>query len=166
MSSIAPSPIDTSALCLPCGLCCNGVLHTHVVIQPDEIEQVGGLGLTVEMFGSRPGFRQPCLHFKGMRCGVYERRPSACREYECGLLQKTLAGDISFEDSLAIVQRARSLYDKVLAALPPGYTWEQLAEELDDLAGEDGEAQALRRYPRLVAAVEKLRRFTGQYFRR
>jgi hypothetical protein len=57
-----PKPFgsDSSALCLACGLRCDGVLHANVVVMPDESERVCALGLTGETLRDGLGFRQPC----------------------------------------------------------------------------------------------------------
>jgi uncharacterized protein len=99
-----------SELCLACGLCCNGTLHTSVAVQPEHARLVRNLGLTVEKIGQELGFCQPCPLHQDDCCSVYPQHPPSCQEFQCALLQKYENGDITLADSLTIVRTAKELH--------------------------------------------------------
>ena len=101
---------DSSALCLACGLCCNGVLHSQVSVEPEHVPLVSTLGLTIEEFDDHSvGFRQPCVLYQQDRCSAYPHHPPACKAYRCALLRKYEDGDVTLEDALAIVHQVKEL---------------------------------------------------------
>jgi hypothetical protein len=127
--------VNGSTLCLSCGLCCNGILHTYAVILPNEAERVCALGLTVETTSKGLRFRLPCPLLKECFCPVYENenRPNTCKEYQCELLKKFLNGAITLDQALQIIQLTRELLNDVIAQqpagyLPAGYSREQLLQ--------------------------------------
>ena len=101
---------SSSALCMACGLCCNGVLFEHGAVAPEDVARVRSLGLTVEVDGGK-GFRfqQPCpLHQDGP-CSAYPHHPPSCQAFRCSLLAKYEAGGVTFAESLAIVRTVKEL---------------------------------------------------------
>lgn len=109
---------DGMALCLACGFCCDGMLHTHTITQEAEGARVAGLGLNLVDFRGKTGFRQPCpLHREG-GCTAYAARPAACRAYECALLRRYMAGAVGWAEALAIVEGARDLRASLQRRLP------------------------------------------------
>ena len=56
----APSARDPSALCLACGLCCNGAFHDLVLLDEDELD--GAARHHLPIAGNVPfhAFRLPC----------------------------------------------------------------------------------------------------------
>ncbi len=95
--------VSATALCLACGFCCNGTLHTNTVLLPDEVDDATQAGLLVGVVQERPAFQQPCAMFKEGRCLIYEHRPHVCRRYECALLKRLLARETSLEQALRVV---------------------------------------------------------------
>ncbi len=91
------------ALCLACGFCCNGALHIHTALLPEEIAPAVALGLPVEDAGDRPAFQQPCVKFQAGCCSIYEQRPQVCRRYACALLKRLRAGETTLEQALRVV---------------------------------------------------------------
>ena len=101
-------------LCLSCGLCCNGVLFADVRLQPkDNLEELHRLGLPVRVVGGKGRFAQPCTALDGCRCGIYTDRPQYCRRFECFLLKRALAGEISYESALVLINKTRTQVEKV-----------------------------------------------------
>ena len=99
-----------SELCSACGLCCNGALHVIVTVRPEEVRLVRELGLTVEQTDDHEfGFRQPCPLYQKDRCSAHPHHPPTCQAYRCALLQKYEQGDVTLQDSLAIVRTAKEL---------------------------------------------------------
>ncbi len=159
---------DGSSLCLACGLCCNGVLHAHTALKPDDAEHVRRLDLAVETFGDHIGFRQPCPLYREDRCSVYPDHPRTCRAYQCDLLKKRLAGEITHEQALQIVQRVRELFADVVAYLPEGYSFEQLRRDMDEAwdSGDGllGSPEQRQTNAELLLAVAKLTRYLHRHF--
>jgi hypothetical protein len=159
---------DGSQFCLRCGLCCNGVLHAYTSIHPDEVELVQTLGLTVVPRKGALGFRQPCLLYQSQRCANYLCRPSSCKEYQCALLQKYLAGEVKPDDAVKVIQRSQELFAELLRQLPAGYSFNQLQSALDqeDESGEDvfGFSEPGRVNADLLFALGKLIRYLQRHF--
>jgi hypothetical protein len=119
------------AICLACGLCCNGVIFADVKLQPgDNPAPLQLLGLPLR-FGRNPRqeapassattgsvlhtakFTQPCAAYDGRHCRIYSDRPRYCREFECQLLKNVRAGRTRIDVALAIIRTARRRADKV-----------------------------------------------------
>jgi len=98
-----------SELCLACGLCCNGALHVNVNVRPEHLRVVRTLGLMVEKTDRGFEFRLPCPLYQKDRCSAHPHHPPTCQAYRCALLQKHEEGDVTLQDSLAIVRTAREL---------------------------------------------------------
>lgn len=131
---------ELTALCLGCGLCCDGSLFTSVPLAAGEAEAVRRRGLPVwERPDGSPALRQPCAALAGRRCEVYADRPAACRRYTCMLFAALAEGEVSLAEALGTVEEAHAL----------------LAAGRGGLSPETGEAQR-----RAAAFVE--RRFRGR----
>lgn len=103
-----------SALCLRCGLCCDGTLFTQVPLAAGEVVR---LPVLVREDG-RAALRQPCAALEGRCCTIYEERPASCRRFRC-MLQTALAEtEVSLAEALAVVDEAHALLAAV--APPPG----------------------------------------------
>lgn len=109
------------ALCLQCGLCCNGVLFADVRPEPGDTSSLfQGKGLRVP---------QPCPAFQSASCacGIYASRPARCRKFECRQLLGIRAGTTTADKVLRHIRAARDLaakIEKLLAEL--GYNDQQL----------------------------------------
>jgi len=107
-----------SELCLSCGLCCTGLLHSHARLHPDEIELASQQGLS---FYSRnadyTAFHLPCPCYHDNKCSVYQHRPKICENYRCHLLKSYLQGKTSLAESMAIVTTIKSHKKRVEAQL-------------------------------------------------
>lgn len=102
--------IGSSELCLACGLCCNGTLHSTVIVRAEHVPLVRSLGLTIgKTDGDKPVFRQPCPLHQNDRCSVYPHHPPTCQEYRCALLEKYEDGRVTLETSKTIVGTAKEL---------------------------------------------------------
>lgn len=161
--------MSSSSLCLGCGLCCEGVLYSRALIQPDEIESVRALGLTVETLRGRHDFLQPCPLCQDHRCLIYTAtRPSICSAYQCALLKKYAAGELTYEQGAQIIQRARELYADVIAQLPPGYSFQQLRREQrqawDSGRGVFGSLELRQEHAALLLALAKLVMYLHKHF--
>lgn len=139
-----------SALCLACGLCCTGVLHRLVTVDPEHVELVSALGLTVETVDDHEfAFRQPCPLYQGDRCSAYPHHPPSCQGYRCALLRKYEGGEVTLEDGTAIARAAKELLAGGGEPGADGYSEEGLRLEVakrwdreHGLQGTDAQRQA------------------------
>jgi hypothetical protein len=158
-----------SPLCLSCGLCCSGVLHSHAVVKPEEITFARALGLTIRAFQNVPGFLLPCHLHRERGCSVYGgRRPAICVGYECDLLRRYLVGALTLEQCAVVVQRVRELLGDVIPWLPTGYSFARLRQELDESwdseRGVFGSVEWRRANPELLLAITKLAMYSRRHF--
>lgn len=113
-----------SALCLECGLCCNGALFERGELRPgDDPARLQSVGLRIRQgrSGNVPTrFDQPCGAFDRCGCTIYPERPAYCRMFECLLLQHVRTGTLSLEAAkkrvrlaLRHVQHVRELLEKL-----------------------------------------------------
>lgn len=110
---------DATALCIACGLCCDGNLHDVAHLGDEEIEAADKAGLNPFKQDEQAKFELPCRAFDG-RCQCYSIRPSVCRVYRCKLLRKLDAREIAIGDGLAMVEEARRLGAEVERGYEPG----------------------------------------------
>lgn len=117
-ASAKPSIEASSALCLTCGLCCDGTLFGNVELQlGDDVDDLRRLGLDVSTRG-KPKFPQPCSALQAdCQCGVYAERPQQCRAFECALLQSVKAGRVSVAAAGQIIRRTRKQASRVRQVL-------------------------------------------------
>ena len=90
------------ALCLQCGLCCNGVLFADVRPEPGDASPLFN--------GKRSRVAQPCPAFNAATCAcaIYAERPTRCRKFECRQLLGVRNGTITIEKALRQIRTARS----------------------------------------------------------
>lgn len=98
----------TDRLCLKCGLCCNGVLFADVVLQSgDKSEPLQRVGVPLLPKGNKLKFNQPCPCLEGLRCRIYGEHPLRCRKFDCRLLMKAKAGQMTILTALRIIHEAQ-----------------------------------------------------------
>ncbi|HEV2435229.1 MAG TPA: hypothetical protein VG077_04460 [Verrucomicrobiae bacterium] len=95
------------ALCLQCGMCCNGVLFADVRPEPGDASPLFN--------GGRLRIAQPCPAFTAATCAcaIYAERPARCRKFECRQLLGVRNGTITVEKSLRQIRAARGLAAEV-----------------------------------------------------
>jgi len=158
-----------SALCLACGLCCNGVLHPYVAVAPQERDLVQSLGLRVEPCGQGLGFRLPCSLLREGRCLIYaQARPQVCGEYQCHLLERHRAGLITLDQAGRILQRMGERQAEVVAQLPAGYSldqvWRELGEGLDGGSALPGTPLMRHLHGQWLLSVSRMLRYARRHF--
>lgn len=111
---------DPSNLCLSCGICCNGTALGFVLLEQQDLTAMRELMDIDE--GSKTGvFFQPCPKLDGNCCTIYEKRPTACRRFECGLLKSLDKGELnidSAQDVIKLVKQLRESITQQLAKVP------------------------------------------------
>jgi len=117
-------------LCPNCGLCCDSTLFADVELRKgDDAKKLEKLGLSLHRKGKKKiAFAQPCACFDGKFCKIYADRPKRCRLFECGLLKKVGADEITTAAALKKISAAKVLREKVKDLLrSSGQRDEQLA---------------------------------------
>jgi Fe-S-cluster containining protein len=108
----------TAKLCPACGLCCSGALFGDVELQRgDNAAALQKLGLNIETKGRKLVFAQPCSCLSGDLCTIYASRPNRCRTFECRLLKRAEAGEISLTAALRRVRQTRRLIKSMITIL-------------------------------------------------
>jgi hypothetical protein len=144
----APGREIEDALCVGCGLCCDGTLHPKAHLEPGEADQLGSAGLDI-IDGGR-AFQMPCPYSKNGCCAAYPNRPAAvCGSYVCKLLRLTKAGELTLEEAHGKVQAAMALRATVAERNPKAVLaghragiWKSLQAALPLLAPEERRATA------------------------
>ena len=119
-----------SRVCLSCGACCRGMLHTFAYLEDEEGGLATDLELRVIEVDGEPGFRLPCHHLGASNeCRTFHRRPAACPDYRCGILEELYAGTLTESRALAfvgqIVELERKIYQHIGARQPEKTIWRQ-----------------------------------------
>jgi Fe-S-cluster containining protein len=79
----------------------------------DDAESFRALGFKLrQRAGGIVKFAQPCPALDCGACRVYETRPHYCREFDCALLKRVIAGDKSPETALRSIAMAKRLATK------------------------------------------------------
>jgi Fe-S-cluster containining protein len=128
-------------LCPNCGLCCDSTLFADVELHAgDDAKRLAKLGLSLKKKSkNKLAFAQPCACFDGKLCGIYNDRPKRCRTFECGLLKKVEADEMSANAALGKISEAKFLVGKV-------------RELLRLLGGNDERLPLTKRYARAMSA--------------
>jgi Fe-S-cluster containining protein len=102
-------------LCPNCGLCCDSTLFADVELRKgDDAKKLEKLGLSLHKKGKcKIAFAQPCACFEGKLCRIYADRPRRCRLFECGLLKKVEADEMTAGAALKKISAAKVLREKV-----------------------------------------------------
>jgi uncharacterized protein len=165
-----------NALCLECGLCCNGVIFADVQLQAgDDPAQLQTLGLSLyphrkSQIANRK-FRQPCSAFDGCRCRIYVDRPEYCRKFECLVLKNMNAGRLTPAAARRLIRTARrraKTVDRLLRELgdadesmPLSRRFQRMRRRLEAGVVEGRTADV---FGRLTLAVHELNMLLGEAF--
>ena len=89
--------MELEALCLFCGMCCDGTLFERVSLSPAETVRLGKrvLALPCEVLTADHG------------CTTYEARPESCRRFICTLARGLEVGRLSLAEAKAVVAEGR-----------------------------------------------------------
>jgi Fe-S-cluster containining protein len=111
--------MSLSALCLECGLCCDGTLFRHVAISVSEREQLVQLGIGVGQKQKHGVMWLPCGKLEGKCCSIYESRPGGCRRFVCALGKRLVAGELSLPQAQEQLEQMQARLAALQALLPP-----------------------------------------------
>ena len=145
--------LEASSICIGCGLCCDGNLHPHTIVEAGDEENVRNVGLSVVESRGERCFAQPCPKFSGGVCTVYDRRPNSCRRYRCKLLKNVEEGRVSAPEARSRIAIAKSLiatacFDAAESATAAGRA--ALAKELHEKGSDVLEAAGRKRAARML----------------
>lgn len=93
-------------------MCCNGVLFADVELKKgDSNLALQQAGIQLRAKTRRLTFLdQPCSALGATgSCTAYTVRPQMCRSFECRLLERTIAGEISDLEALKLIKSVRKL---------------------------------------------------------
>lgn len=112
-------PLDASAICRSCGLCCDGTLNFFGTLRPDEVAEARRCGLDVCDTTRDPAFRIPCPQHRDRQCAVYDDpgRPQTCRGYYCWVLQRCLDGHLTARSVRIVIGLAMAMNAEVAARI-------------------------------------------------
>ena len=109
---------DLKNICLDCGMCSDGSMYRFVAIEDgDPLEPLRAAGASFVTHDGQMSFLLPCPAFRGGGCSIYEHRPTVCRNYQCFLLRRYQAGEVSFDEARSLIERTIGLRDRVRPAL-------------------------------------------------
>ena len=164
MSIMVPS--DMARLCIPCGLCCSGVLFAWLPLLPEEEERIRVRGLPVFHNKLGPALALPCSGRGDGGCRIYADRPAVCCDYQCRLLKNCLEGRMEMDRAITIVAEAKTALAHAechLAGEDPRRTIWDRAEHHARRHAADPESYR-RANAELSANVARLKELCGEYF--
>ncbi len=90
-------------------MCCDSTLFADVELRAgDNAQRLKQLGLKLEQKGkTKLAFAQPCACFDGRLCTIYADRPKRCGLFECGLLKRVAAGELTAKAALKKISAAK-----------------------------------------------------------
>ncbi|MEJ8802617.1 YkgJ family cysteine cluster protein [Pontibacter sp. H249] len=110
--------IDSTNICLACGLCCTGTLIGFVQLNSEELPVVRKL-MDIEEASNDGVFLQPCNKYCD-GCTIYLDRPKQCASYKCELLKSVERKEVDFKSAVEIVdvvKQKKSAIEERLALL-------------------------------------------------
>lgn len=144
--------IDTSPLCLACGLCCDGTLYVYVPIDPQEPRHgLDSVPIQTEERNGKYRFNQPCPAHSGQGCKIYAARPVTCQNYRCELIKQYCKQQISKAQAAEKITQAirlKNIFRKTLQHIDPALMKLSLPEvwkQWDEL-NEGAEGQIFRQH--------------------
>ena len=114
----AIDPEGLSALCVACGLCCDGSLFRFLPVEPGDAGAHRALGLPVVKQSGRLAMPLPCAKLEARCCTVYAQRPPGCRAFVCHLGHRLERKEVGFAHALGVVQQAQQRIAALRAAWP------------------------------------------------
>ncbi|WP_299706367.1 hypothetical protein [uncultured Pontibacter sp.] len=97
--------IDSTNICLACGLCCDGTLIGFVQLSHEELPAIREL-MDIEEASSDGIFIQPCEKYCD-GCSIYLDRPKQCASYNCKLLEYVLRKELDHTSAIEIIDVAK-----------------------------------------------------------
>lgn len=162
---------NESRLCVTCGLCCDGTLFSFVPLRDADTRTTQGAQFELrERNDGKLSFKQPCPELSKQGCGIYERRPAACRKFSCRVLNAYRDGALQMDEAEEKVRQAKQLRRKLFDAMRDSGL-PQSGEALPNLRkhwsrcaqGDEGRA-FLREHGAAMLRMEALHWYLDQHF--
>lgn len=144
-----------SALCLSCGLCCDGGLFGWVALTPGDRDRLQAHGLE-----GPERLPHPCPHYSTPSCTIYAVRPTQCSNYRCEVFKAFEGGTIDEVTAHRLIDGALRMRTSVSELLPKETTFARFAE---DMKAGAPESRSPGRLPALVRFVA-YRLFVERHF--
>jgi hypothetical protein len=100
------SAINSSLICQDCGLCCDGVLFSHVTISANAKNRLPLADTKV--VENKIKMKFPCNYMCGSSCSVYHIRPNKCKTYSCNLLKSLIKEEIKYNEAKKILSTTKA----------------------------------------------------------
>ncbi|WP_157273953.1 YkgJ family cysteine cluster protein [Pedobacter sp. BAL39] len=149
-----------SALCMSCGMCCDGTLFLTAHLR-DEVEMAVAASKGFSVLTEGPGFNfeLPCHFFKGC-CSIYDQyKPKVCNGYFCKPLKKVNNNKLTFEEAELQIRKTLSLRQEIisLASDFAEFKGMQCYKIVDNVKAvlQAGDREAMRRYGKLLLLIIK-----------
>ena len=110
--------IESTNLCLSCGLCCDGTLIGFVRLDTKELSDLSEIKHIEEADG-KGFFLQPCDDYCD-GCTIYSQRPKQCAKFKCGLLKSVEKKKVDFDSAIEVintVKQKKEVIEKKVAKL-------------------------------------------------
>jgi len=95
------SGTQSSELCVYCGMCCSGIIFSHVSISDNAYKRLDNPD-TIVVDGTHK-MQFPCQYLDNCSCTIYGDRPKKCGSFICKLLDNLIDGDMNIEQTKKIV---------------------------------------------------------------
>ena len=139
------------------------------LLKGDNAKQLAALGIPLKKRGAITRFIQPCSCLDGKLCRIYAERPARCRTFECRLLQRTQAGEVTERAALRTIQTTRRRAENVRRILrelgdndetvPLSRRYQKMMREPIDLSADerigDLRGELMMAVAELVGALER-----------
>ncbi len=105
----------SSDLCTDCGLCCDGTLFPGMFVTEAERH----LFSSVELSGPNTGLVSQangngCEHLNSCNlCNIYNKRPSPCKKFLCGVFNEVERNEITFEYAKILIKDLKNKPDDI-----------------------------------------------------
>jgi Fe-S-cluster containining protein len=95
-----------SALCVQCGLCCDGTMYRFLPVRTEDAPMHEAHGLPLVTQRGQLAMPLPCSKLVNKCCTVYETRPNGCRGFVCKLGDQLEKGEVTSDQALRVVKEA------------------------------------------------------------
>lgn len=154
--------MNSEALCLSCGMCCNGAMFGHVVLLDADLPALDAHGTPTLAGDSGPVLPQPCPYLSERRCTIYADRFRSCRDFDCVTLQAAQRGEIDMPEAQRRIALANAALDAVLSAMPAGEGLPDARRRRERLGKNGSIAPPDARIAMLLTALDRI---LDRYFR-
>lgn len=109
-------------ICIKCGMCCDGTLFNHAVLQKGEKKSLPPLIAKRYMLtDTGEVFKLPCPYFD-KKCTIYDQeKPDVCSSFRCELLKNLSKEKTTKANATQIVENAMDLRSEIFTMYEKAY---------------------------------------------